>query len=357
VATVQELLGRISALDPEASLGIRVIACFDELIIGNVNTRALLSTAASLAGCPAGYTQDHPERTVRMDPRGRPLDGPPPDEVHVLDLPQSARVWLERVGERQPNDTIIVERLALAVGIRLGLERRDIEPRRDVGILLDDRELPEQRRKAAGRLNLPPVGRFRVLAAPLFAVWNTHPQGPGDVVSSDFGPIHAIVVAADGDKVDVHPAGVGVAAEADDLPRSYRSALVALRLCSGPDEPYVYADDYGGLVELLADMPLDSPNPDADRLAEVMTVPWARPTVDAVLRATTTRHAARLEGVHHSTMQTRIETLTQKLGFDPMDGYGRTRLGMAYLLWRLRTSRVMDLPTPAGQLQDIHAVR
>ncbi len=46
---MQELLGRISALDPEASLGLRVIACFDELVVGNVNTRALLSAAASLA--------------------------------------------------------------------------------------------------------------------------------------------------------------------------------------------------------------------------------------------------------------------------------------------------------------------
>lgn len=51
---MQELLGRIAALDPDASLGIRVIACFDELILGDVNTRGLLATAASLAGCPAG---------------------------------------------------------------------------------------------------------------------------------------------------------------------------------------------------------------------------------------------------------------------------------------------------------------
>ena len=42
---MQELLGRIAALDPTASLGLRVIACFDELIIGNVNTRALLEVA------------------------------------------------------------------------------------------------------------------------------------------------------------------------------------------------------------------------------------------------------------------------------------------------------------------------
>ena len=41
---MQELLGRIARLDPSASLGRRVIACFDELIVGNVNTRALLAT-------------------------------------------------------------------------------------------------------------------------------------------------------------------------------------------------------------------------------------------------------------------------------------------------------------------------
>jgi hypothetical protein len=133
--------------------------------------------------------------------------------------------------------------------------------------------------------------------------------------------------------------------------------VVALRLCSPPDEPFVRADDYGGLVELLADTPADCPNPDADQLAELMDHPWARSTVDAVVRATTVRHAARLEGVHHSTMQTRIETLTHKLGFDPMDGYGRTRLGVAYLVWRLRTSRVMDLPTPAGPVPGALASR
>ena len=38
---MQELLGRIARLDPNSSLGLRVIACFDELIVGNVNTRAL----------------------------------------------------------------------------------------------------------------------------------------------------------------------------------------------------------------------------------------------------------------------------------------------------------------------------
>ena len=66
---MQELLGRIARLDPSASLGLRVIACFDELMVGNVNTRALLAAAASLSGCVAGFHSETPARTVRIDHR------------------------------------------------------------------------------------------------------------------------------------------------------------------------------------------------------------------------------------------------------------------------------------------------
>ena len=59
------------------------------------------------------------------------------------------------------------------------------------------------------------------------------------------------------------------------------------------------------------------------------------------------RQAARLADVHHSTMQARIDTMIERLGFDPLEGYGRARLGVAWLVWRLRNSRVLELPTPA----------
>ena len=52
-------------------------------------------------------------------------------------------------------------------------------------------------------------------------------------------------------------------------------------------------------------------------------------------------------GVHHSTLRTRLDTITATVGFDPLDGIGRNRLGLAYLVQRLRNSRVLDLPAPA----------
>ena len=78
----------------------------------------------------------------------------------------------------------------------------------------------------------------------------------------------------------------------------------------------------------------------------VMAHPWGRETLDAVVRSQSLRQAARVAGVHHSTMQARLETVTTALGFDPFDGFGRTRLGTAYLIWRLRHSRVLELPAP-----------
>lgn len=345
---MQELLGRIARLDPSASLGLRVIACFDELMVGNVNTRALLAAAASLAGCVAGFRSDSPPRTVRVDARGHHVDGPPPAvaDGFRLDASDGLEVWLEREGDRLPNDAIVLERLALAVRIRHG-RGRQADHRRDLSLLLDESVDLEARCVAATTLGLRADGRHRVVCAPLFAVWPDHPQGPEDVVATRFGTIHALVLPADHDTVTAAPSGIGVAADVEHLHHSFRTAMVALRLCDPPVTTSVLADEFGGLVGLLADVPEDSPQPDVDLVDRVMAHPWGRETLDAVVRSQSLRQAARTAGVHHSTMQARVETLSSVLGFDPFDGFGRTRVGTAYLVWRLRHSRVLDLPAPA----------
>ena len=345
---MQELLGRISALDPQASLSLRVIACFDELIVGNVNTRGLLSAAASLAGCHAGYCQDLPPRTLRVTPRGElaPAAEPPPAAMSMTS--DGLTVWIERDGPAHTNDAIILERLALAVRIRHGRGRRDTDNRRELGLLLDPTVPLEDRRTAAARLNLQGGVRYRVVAAPLFAVWDDHPTGAEDVIPTPYGPIHALVLPHDHPAVAATPSGTGLSAAVEHLHRSFRTAVVALRLCAPPETPSVLADHYGGLVGLLADTPIDADLPDVDALDEVMTHPWGPATLDALVRAGSVRQAARQAGVHHSTLQTRLDAVTEVVGYDPFDdGIGRTRLGIAYLVWRLRNSRVLDLPAPS----------
>lgn len=346
---MQELLGRISRLDPSASLGLRVIACFDELVVGNVNTRALLASAASLASCTAGFHQESPARTIRIAPDGHPDDGPAREmrTETTAEVASDLTVWLERVGEAQPNDAIILERLSLAVRIRHGHGRREFDNRRHFGLLVDETVETEQRYVSAAALGLANDRSYRIAAAPLFAVWDQHPSGPEDVVPTRFGPVHAVVVASGGAELAATPCGVGVPTSVSELHHSFRTALAALRLCDPPTQGLVHADSFGGLIGLLADAGDTIQHADVERLATVLAHPWGAPTVEAVVGAGTVRQAARDAGVHHSTMQDRVETMERVLGFDPLDGFGRTRLGTAHLIWRLNNSRVLDLPAPS----------
>ncbi|AIJ26594.1 helix-turn-helix domain-containing protein [Amycolatopsis methanolica] len=345
---MQELLGRISALDPRASLSLRVIACFDELIVGNVNTRALLSAAASLAGCNAGFSQQLPPRAMRVTTKGAIVPGPFSPAAGSSVCEGGVTAWLERDGAQHVNDAIILERLLLALRLRHGHGRRDSDHRRELGLLLDTEAPIADRHTVASRLNLSLTGRYRVLAAPLFAVWHSHPTCVEDVVATPYGSIHALVVPESHDPVDASPCGIGLPTGVDKLDRSFRTAIVALRLCLPPHTPVVTADTYGALIGLLADLPDRAAVPDLDALDSVMAHPWGPATVDVLIQAGSVRQAARLAGVHHSTLQTRVDTITEIIGFDPLDGLGRSRLGTAYLCWRLRNSRVLDLPPPTG---------
>ncbi|MFR9801658.1 helix-turn-helix domain-containing protein [Pseudonocardia sp. RS010] len=336
-----------TSLGPEADASRRVITCFDELLLGNASTRGLLGAAASLAGCAAGFRRDLPPRSLRVGPDGAVVEG------RALPSPESSvggdgiTVWLEREGPARPEDAIILERLAFAVRIRHGRGGRDADDQHELRLLLDRAVPVEDRRTTAARLNLVPGARYRVLAAPLAAVRDDRAIGVADVVATPYGPVRALVVPQDHVPCGGGPCGVGVAAVVERLHHSFRTAVVALRLAAPPDAPCVLADRYGGVIGLLADTPLDADLPDVDALDEIMGHAWGAATLDALVRAGSVRQAARLAGVHHSTLHTRLETVTTVVGFDPFDGIGRTRLGLAYLLWRLRNSRVLDLPLPA----------
>jgi PucR C-terminal helix-turn-helix domain len=342
---MQELLSRLKSLDPNAGLALRIIACFDEMVQGGVNIHGLLGAAASLSGCVAGYAGRDPARTLRVSPSGQALkDVGAGKPVSAIEM-DGMTVWLERDGPAHVNDRMILERLALALAIRSGYQAED--PLRRLGDLLDADVDVEQRRAAASRLGLVPRQKYRVAGLPLFATWKQHRDLLEDVVHTRFGPLHVCVLRADVKKIDASPCGIGVATGIDDLHRSLATALVSLRLCAVPGIPVVVADDYGGLVDLLAQCAIDRPLLDVEELESVMQHSWAPQTLDALLRSASVRDASRIAGVHHSTMQARLETIRGLLAFDPMDGMGRTRVGLAFLAWRIRHSTVLDLPPPA----------
>lgn len=352
---MQELLARLKSLDPEASLALRVIACFDELIRGCVNTQGLLGAAASMSGCVAGYSRDNMAAEMCVSPDGKTMEPRLPADSSVNHESGGLRVWLERVGEAEANDAMILQRLALALSIRFG--RLTEDPLGRLGRLLDPCATSDERRAAATQLGLSARARYRVVSLPLFAVWGAHPEMVEDVVPSVFGPMHVCIVPEEMRYLDARPCGVGAAMPAGALHRSYAMSLVSLRLCALPKQPIVVADDYGGLVELLAQCSVDQPLMDVEELEDIMQNPWASSTIDALLRSASAREAARLAHVHHSTMQTRLTTIKDALDFDPLDGLGRTRIGIAYLAWRLRTSTVLELPPPATAKRRTQGVR
>lgn len=344
---MQELLSRLKALDPNASLALRIIACFDELVRGKVNIQGLLGAAASLSGCVAGYASQRSGRTMRVSPNGQTLrDGGAAKPVGALES-DGVTVWLEREGPAHVNDRMILERLLLALAIRSGHQAED--PLRRLGDLLNADVDLEQRRATASRLGLTPRLRYRVASLPLFATWRQHSDLLEDVVHTRFGPLHVCVVRAEVKHIDASPCGLGVATGIDDLHRSLSTALVSLRLCCVPDVPIVVADDYGGLIDLLAQCSVDRPLPDVEELESLMQHAWAAQTLDALLRSASIRDASRIAGVHHSTMQARLETIRDLLSFDPLDGIGRTRVGLAFLAWRVLHSSALDLPPSTGR--------
>lgn len=66
---MQELAGRLTALDPEASASLKVIASFDALVAGGVGIEALVRAAAVLGGTIAGARIGG--HTTRVDADGR----------------------------------------------------------------------------------------------------------------------------------------------------------------------------------------------------------------------------------------------------------------------------------------------
>lgn len=344
---MQELLGRIHTLDPHASESIRIIACFDELMAGGVTMHGLVAAAAALSGSAAGA--EYAGRVVRVARSGDALAADATAGVRRAHEDDGVRVWIEGdEASARLNDDLLLERLSLAVRMRRDHADRT-PPRRDLALLLDPTVPESDRLEAASRLRLSSEETFRVVLAPLFATWKSHPRGPEDVVPTASGPLHVALIRESDDRPAGTPAGIGVATQLRDLSTSFRTAMVAVRLHDGSSAEASHADDLGGLAVTLADLAQQSGHEDRDRIESVTAHSWGEATLDAITRTTTMREAARVLGIHPSTMAARVDSLTAALGFDPMTGLGRTRLGIGFLLWRVQSSTVLDaVKIPAG---------
>lgn len=336
---MQELLGRLTRLDPEALETLKVISYFDTLTTARVGMDALARGAAALTGAVIGVQTSR--RSTWASPEGTSAGAPDPGDGPRLQCElRDGVVWLTRPGPWHASDQMVLERLALAVELVL---QRAADPRASALDIVVDRTRPHlERVSAAGRLGLAANTAARVVAVPHDQA--QHVSGaPSTVAVTTYG-LARIWLERTGHDSAAHrlpgPArvGLGVPVLSDALPDSLDTAVMALRLTT-PDGPVVDAADLGLLLLAVRAMGAAGVgHPDVRALVGLDE--RERLAVRALAETASVRAAARVAGVHHSSLQARHEALTRKLGYDPASPLGRTRFSVAMLVLQLAESGI-----------------
>lgn len=317
---MQELVGRLTALDPQASETLRIVSYFDVLVGGGVGAEAVVRGAAVLSGVVAGVQT--PRGTLRVSAEGDRLASAP-DEVDPawpVRAEGASTVWIERIGAPHANDAMVLERFALAMSV---VEARSHPAGDDALSIVIDSGRSAQDRAAAGiRLGVGPRERVRICAT---APATTPPGGPSTLVATPHGVLRATLVRTS-DPADA-PAGLGTWGSAGDLPRSWADARAVLRLATGPHD-LMDAEDFGIVLAAARHTAQAAPpHPDVVRLVRLDD--RTRRILHALVEAESVRAAALSLGMHHSTLQARHAALTRELGYDPRSALGRARYGIA----------------------------
>ncbi|GHH85939.1 hypothetical protein GCM10018793_55840 [Streptomyces sulfonofaciens] len=321
---MKDLVGRLSALDPDAGAAVKVIAYFDQLVDGRAGLEAIVRGAAVLSGCVVRLVDDERHVRVRVGPEGHaPDDGFDPPEPEWLNAPLVPGgppvLWLERPGPAGPVDAMVLERaVSAARGVLDRTRGRASGDPALMEVVLDASAEEATRTRAARRLGLP--GTARVLAL-------------------DGG---AARIEATGAVPGRGRVGVGPMVPVLDLPASWEAARTALRFAADgteqdPGARVVHADELGGLAVLAAAV-APGTKPVADVLAlerARSAAPWVLGTLVTFVSSPSLRTAATALVVHHSTLQDRIAHAEQLLGWPVRDPPGRLRLQLALALRRL----------------------
>lgn len=322
---MQQLVGRLTAVDPEVSETLSVISYFDALVAGGVGVDALLRGAAALAGVVAGA--EVRGKIIRRDPQGRRLDAGAEDLRSATRRTPAGVVWLERDAPARSSDAMILERLALAV--ELAVNRHN--PDNALDILLDGARTPGERASALARLGVEPDTRLRVIAS---TVDDRTPQRPSTLVATRGGMLRA-TLDVQGDYEARGRAGFGTWERGIDASASWEAAVIAFHF-TDTNTLTVDASELGALLDLVRKYDPAAPHPDVLALQRLDA--RTAHTLRTLVEAESVRAAAAQLGMHHSSLQARHEDLTQALGYDPRTVVGRIRYATAEMLRRLTTA-------------------
>ena len=334
---MQGLVWRLRALDPEASESLKVIAYFDALVDGHASAQVILAGAAVLSGCAAGYVADG--SSLRVDASGTKTASGESGAWPGHDFGDGGRVWIERTGQAFANDEMILERVAIALGISFDRTSPVAASRRAVETVINGTAPLERRMDAAAMLHLERESSYRVVAVPASVAL----PGPSSVIYTGAGPVRAAIRRlSDPQTTEGQPgvrSGVGLAMVPSALDQSWASALLALRLTT-PQHPRHLADDLGSLLvfaEVADSSRFETPDLTALKLL-LQSQPKALALLESLATASSLRAVAEEAGLHHSCVQNRGADYSAALGFDISTAQGRVRLSRLLTLYRLATT-------------------
>lgn len=329
---MQDLLGRITALDPGASETLKVVSYFDALVSRSVGVESMMRGAAVLSGAPVRFADRG--TGIRVDAAGARTDdgGEVSPSWPSRDVGGEATVWLERAGEAHANDEMILERLALAIGIARA--RRTSGPESAVEIALSGFVAVDERLAAVARIRMTGERMLRVAALAADAV--VPPELPSAVMTTPRGLVRAVIMPGEpfGPLMDGADGavGIGILVSPAELPSSWSSAQIALRLAS-EQERVVDAAALGAVLIAVEAQVGTPPHPDVVALAALD--PRTLSLLDAIAEEPSARAAAARLGRHHSSVQERLAAVVVTLGYDPRTPLGRLRYGFARMLLTL----------------------
>lgn len=328
---MHQLVGRLNSLDPEAGEILRIVSYFDVLIGRGSGLDGLLRGAAVLSGTVAGA--EVRGRTSRRDPDGRPVTDTALQRRGSRRSHADWAVWLERDGEPEPNDEMIVERLALGVEL-LEARRR---PEGGLDAVIDPARPLAERVSLLAERRIGPATPVRILAT---SAETAEVGETSAIVPTRYGLLRATLDLS-GTIRPPGPVGFGTRVRADRAPESWEAAVIALRLTDA-STPTVDAADLGAMLVLAQTYDPEHPHEDVRALARL-----DRRSADVLLtlvEADSIRSAAAELGMHHSSVQARHEALTHALGYDPRSNLGRMRYIAAALLLRLTDPGTLARP-------------
>jgi len=330
---MQGLVWRLKALDPQASESLKVITYFDALVNSRANAEMLIRGAAVLCDCSVGFAMDG--RSMCVDASGQRMpeqQGEWPSKEFGAD----GRAWIERASPGFVNDELILERLAIALGIFWDRTSPVAATRRAIEMIISSESSMERRMEAAALLHLDRTGSYRVHAVPAVMPM----PGSSAVVHTAVGAIRAFIRPSMATALQDTRAGVGLATLPQELDRSWQTALLALRITS-PHRPIHNADDLGSLI-VLAERASEATHEPADVTALnrlIAEQPKAWRILEAIAESGSLRAVASQLNLHHSSIQNRASEFTSALGFDIRTPSGRVRLTLALTLFLLATNR------------------